>query len=126
MCLWTDKKCKKNADDDGFLSSAPSREIIKAWLAGVGIALIPLVYGIHCLIAGHTHLFGRRHGHLDLDGSAAVSLAIAYIAIGAFFHFHWFWGLHSRLESYSNPFKIFAAIIFLVSLGFTIYKALIS
>ena len=126
MNLWADKGRKMITDDDRVLSSAPSEGRVKAWLMGVGMAFIPLGYGVYCLTTGHTRLFGRRHSHLDLDGSAAVSLAIAYIAIGVFIHFHWYWGLHSSLEPYSNPLKLFAVIVFLASLGFTIYKVLIS
>jgi hypothetical protein len=44
------------------------RRRFKAWLAGIGMASIPLVYGMHCLITGHTRLLGRNHGCLDYGG----------------------------------------------------------
>ena len=95
------------------------------WLLGVGLALIPFGYGVRCLVTGHARLVGRR-GHLDLDSSAAIALAIAYIAVGVFVHAQWFWGLHPRLEPLSQLLKILAALVFLGGFGYTIYKIIIA
>ena len=54
------------------------------WLLGIGFALVPLGYGMHCLTSGHARFFGEHGSYLELDGSAAVALAIAYIAIWRF------------------------------------------
>ena len=91
------------------------------WLAGVGIALIPLGYGVRCLLIGQARLLGSR-GHLDLVGPAATALAIAYIAVGAFIHFHYFWGLHSRLLRLSPTLKFITVLVFLGSFGYTMYR----
>ena len=95
------------------------------WLLGVGLALLPLGYGVRCLFTGHARFFGRRASHLDLDGSAAVALAIAYIAVGVFIHAHWFWGLHPRLALLSQLLKILAVLVFLGSFGYTIFMVLV-
>ena len=92
------------------------------WVMGVGLALIPLGYGVRCLCTGEARFFGSRGGHLDLDGPASVALAIAYIAVGAFIHFHWFWGLHERLEPFSGLLKCLALLVFLGGFGYTIYR----
>ena len=56
------------------LGDKPSGGPVKMWLAGVGLALFPIVYGGHCLF-----IYGRRSYNLDLEGSAALALAIAYM-----------------------------------------------
>jgi len=94
------------------------------WLLGVGLAFVPLGYGVHCLVSGHARFFGSRGSHLDLDGSAAISLAIAYIAVGLFIHAHWFWGLHGRIERFSQLLKVLAALVFLGSFGYTMFRIL--
>src|SRR5205809_7377596 len=81
MGFWTNKVHRTAFDDAEDLAYAPSGGRVKMWLLGVGLAAIPLGYGIQCLQTGHARFFGRRGSHLDLDGSAAVALAIAYIAV---------------------------------------------
>jgi hypothetical protein len=103
------------------LAHAPSGGRLKMWLLGVGLALIPLGYGMRCLFTGHARFFGRG-ADLNLDGSAALALAIAYIAVGVFMHAHWFWGLHPRLEPSSYLLKGLALLVFLGSLGYTMFR----
>ena len=95
------------------------------WLFGVGLALVPIGYGVRCLQSGHARFFASRGSHLDLDGSAAVALAIAYIAVGVFIHAHWFWGLHPKLEVLSPFLKILAVLVFLGGFGYTLYKIIV-
>jgi hypothetical protein len=94
------------------------------WLPGFGLALIPIGYGIRCLPTGHTAFWCRRGEQLDLTGSAAVALAIAYVAAGVFIHAHRFWGLHSTLEAFNPVLKVLAVMLFLGCLGYTAYKIL--
>ena len=96
MGFWTNKEHRTPFDDAADLAYAPSGGRLKAWLLGVGVALIPIVYGVRCLFTGHTRFFGENGSHLDLDGSAAVALAIAYIAVGVFVHAHWLLGFASK------------------------------
>jgi len=91
------------------------------WLLGAGLALIPLCYGVRCLFTGHAYFFGSR-AHLDLVGPAAVALAIAYIAVGVFIHAHYFWGLHPKLLPFSNILKTLAALVFIGSFFYTLFK----
>lgn len=94
------------------------------WVLGVALALIPIGYGLHCLNTGHARIIGSRGSALDLSGSAAQALAIAYLAVGAFIHAHWFWGLHVRLEPWSPLLKIVSVGVFLGGLGFSVFKVL--
>lgn len=122
MSLWTSNPRKYTTDAIDNLSSSPSGGRIKMWLLGVGLALIPTRYGIHCLWTGQARFYGRGGSHLDLDGSAAVALAIAYIAVGVFIHAHWFWGLHPKLVAWSPLLKILAVLVFLGAFGYTMYQ----
>jgi hypothetical protein len=107
------------------LANEPSGGPLKMWLTGVGMALIPIGYGVHCLVTGHARFFGRRGSNLNLDGATAISLAIAYISIGAFVHFHFFWGLHPRLRGLSPLLKLLAQLVFICSFGYTMLYAIL-
>jgi hypothetical protein len=102
------------------LAHAPSGGVAKMWLLGGLLPLIPSGYGIQCLSLGHARLF-----ELDATGGLATAIATAFIAAGAFLHFHWFWGLHSRLLQWSPLLKVAAALVMLGALGFAIYRQLI-
>jgi hypothetical protein len=89
------------------------------WIGGIGVALLPVGYGIYCLYTGHAYL-PRRHGPvLDLQGWEVVVLAVAYIAAGAFLHFQFFWGRHPRLRSWSPRLKKVALLVFTCGIGYT-------
>jgi hypothetical protein len=125
MGFWFNKEHRTGFDDAEDLAYAPEGGRVKIWLLGVGLALIPIIYGIHCLITKHATIFGSRGTDLDVHGSGAVSLGIAYISIGVFIHAHWFWGLHQKLESLSYLLKFVTVLVFLGSFGFAIYKAVV-
>ena len=88
MSLWTRNPYELDAEVADNLSHSPSGGRLKMWLLGVCLALIPLGDGVRCAMTGQARFFGRRGSHLDLDGTAAISLAIAYIAVGLFIHAH--------------------------------------
>src|SRR5437660_10788179 len=75
------------------------------WLAGVILAAVPIIYGIICIHRGHATLLGRRAASLDVSGKAGFWLAVSYIAVGSFLHFHYFWGLSERLWRFSQAGK---------------------
>src|SRR6266853_5044829 len=124
MSFWTNKVRRTVIDDAEELTGTPSGGPFKMWLLGIGLAVIPAAYGVRCLFTGHARLFGRYSSNLNLSGSAAAALAIAYISIGIFIHAHWFWGLHTRLQPLSYPLKGVAVLVFLGSIGLTIFKIL--
>jgi len=78
MSFWTRNPYEIDAKVAESLSHSPSGGRLKMLLLGVGLALIPIYYGIRCLQTGHATFFSSRGAHLDLTGSAAVALAVAY------------------------------------------------
>jgi hypothetical protein len=122
MGFWTNKDHGSGFDDAEDLPYPPSGGRVKMWLLGVGLAVIPIGYGIQCILVRHALLFGSHSTDLDLYGSAAIALGIAYIAVGVFIHAHWFWGLYPKGESLSYLLKFLAVLLFLASLGYTMYK----
>jgi hypothetical protein len=124
MSFWRRNPHEGDAELAESLSHAPSGGRLKMWLLGVGVALIPVYYGIRCLQSGHATFFGTRGARLELTGSEATAMAIAYIAIGVFIHAHWFWGLHPKFEALSPILKILATLVFLGGLGYTTYRIL--
>jgi hypothetical protein len=109
-------------DDAEDLAYGPSGGPLKQWLAGAVLAAIPFVYGIVCIHCGHTTLFGRYGNNLDVTGVAGFWLAVAYIALGSFLHFHYFWGLSGRLWKFSQAGKIFSALVFVPTLLYALYR----
>jgi hypothetical protein len=107
-------------DDIDSFSNGPSGGRFKQWFAGVFLALLPIGYGIHALKVGRTVLLGNRSA-ADLTGPPGVFLAAAYIAIGFFIHFHYFWGLHPRLCDYAEHSKALSLIVFAPCFLYAIY-----
>lgn len=123
MGLWTNKEHRTAFDDAEDLAYPPNGGRLTMWLMGVGLALVPVGYGIRCLFTGHAILFGRNQD-LDVTGSTATALAIAYIAVGIFMHAHWFWGLLPKFEIVSNILKFLTVLVLLGSLGYVFYKVI--
>lgn len=121
MGFWTRNPYEDDVDLAENLSDSPSGGPVKMWLLGVVLALVPIGYGIHCLHSGHAILLGQN-SNLDVTGSAAIALAIAYIAVGVFIHAHWFWGLSPKLGWLSPVLKVLATLAFLGSLGYACYR----
>lgn len=119
--LWTRKTRRTAFDDAEDLAYGPSGGRTKQWLAGAFLASLPMVYGILCLQRGHTTLFGSRGTDQTLVGSAGISLAIAYVSVGTFLHFHYFWGLSDRLWRFSQALKIASLLVFLPSFFYALY-----
>lgn len=122
MGFWTNKDHRTAFDDAEDLAYPPTGGRVKMWLLGVGFALIPVWYGVYCLLTGHARLFGDNASPLELNGSAATALAVSYIAVGGFIHAHWFWGLQPRFERLSYMLKVVTVLVFLGSFGYTIYR----
>lgn len=108
----------------GDLAYGPSGGRVKQWLAGAALAGVPVIYGIVCLARGYTVLLGRGRSE-KLYGEAGGALAIACISIGAFLHFHYFWGLSPRLERFSHPGKILCILVFLPSFFYAVYRGFV-
>ena len=123
--VWTRKTHRTVFDDAEDLAYGPSGGRAKQWIAGVILALLPIIYGIHCIQQGHTTLFGSGDIDEKLSGVAGTSLAVAYIAVGAFIHFHYFWGLSERLYRFSQPLKVISLLVFLPAFFYALYRAFV-
>jgi hypothetical protein len=123
--IWTRKTHRTFLDDADDLAYVPSGGPMKRWIAGFIIASLPIIYGIHCIQRGDATLFGSRGNTLKLVGDAGLSLAIAYISIGGFLHFHYFWRLSDRLWRFSQALKVLSLIVFLLSFLYALYLALL-
>ncbi len=102
-----------------FQGAQPPSGWKEMWIGGIGVALIPIAYGLYCFYSGHAHFLRRGRGLVELQGWEGVVLAIAYIALGAYLHFTWFWGRHPRLRPWSARLGHMAVLVFLGGLGFT-------
>ncbi len=91
------------------------------WFGGCVVPLAIAIYSIICIYLGSTTLPGRNSAGVSITGTDGYILAAAYLAMGAFAHFHCFWGLHGRLSAYSQTLKVVSLLIFLPCLLIVIY-----
>lgn len=120
------RKIRRTAfDDTEDLAYGPTGGRAKQWLAGIALAFLPIIYGIHCIQRGFTTLFGNQGIDQKLTGEAGFWLAVSYIAVGAFVHFHYFWGLSDRLCRFSQTLKMLSLLVFLPSFFYSIYLAFV-
>jgi hypothetical protein len=107
----------------GLSSEGSGQSDLAVWRDGVGLTLIPTLFGLWPLITGHFAL-RTRGGQLALDGAPARALGLAGIALGACVLFHFFWAARERFASYSQPAQVAAALAFVGALGFIAYATL--
>ena len=93
-----------------LLDRHPVGGAAKMWLSGVGLALLPAVYGVQCLWT-RTGSLGTLIWRTTVHGGPAIALGLGWIGVGAFLHFHFFFGLHPRLRVHSRMGKLAALIV---------------
>jgi hypothetical protein len=121
MSLWNNKDRYTVLDEvDEFSAYSPSTPFTQ-WLGGVGLALYLAGWGVHGLSTGYAKMLGRG-GNLQLNGDGATALSCAYLALGAFLHFHWFWGSRPALQRYSQWLKVVALLVFVPCFGYALYS----
>jgi hypothetical protein len=113
--IWVRKERRSLLDDVEDLAYTPSGGRGKQWLAGAVLAAVPVIYGIHSIQRGYATLWGSRGTTAKLTGEAGVWMAVAYIALGAFLHFHFFWGLSERLWRFSQALKTISMLVLLTA-----------
>jgi hypothetical protein len=124
MSLWSNDNRRTILDDAEDFGHAPSGGRTKQWFAGVLLSSLPMGYGIRSILLGRTFLPGKCGGEV-FDGPGGMSLAVAYIALGCFIHFHYFWGLSERLERYSQALKVISLLAFVPCFGYAIYTLIL-
>jgi hypothetical protein len=112
-------------DEVEDLAYAPSGGRGKQWFAGVVLAAVPVIYGIHSIERGYATLPGRGGVSEKLTGEAGMWLAVASIAFGAFLHFHFFWGLSERLWRFSEALKVVSMLVLLAAFCRALYLAFV-
>jgi hypothetical protein len=113
MALWTSEPRPTIADDTESLAHCPSGGPLKMWLAGMGVAGALAAYGIACIVSEEATMLARHSRNMHVTGPAAVWIGAAWIALAGFIHFHYFWGLHSRLWRFSETLKVASLVVFL-------------
>ncbi|MBE7493795.1 MAG: hypothetical protein HS117_02510 [Verrucomicrobiaceae bacterium] len=93
------------------------------WAGGCLLPIAGVIYAVWCLIDKRAVLPGK-HGDLVIAGDDAVLFSTAILALAAFLHFHFFWGLHERLWRYSQGCKVLALLVFLPCAGRVIWHQL--
>lgn len=124
MSLWTNKERRSFWDDSEDFAHNPSGGPIKQWGMGIGFASWPAGYGVLSLARGHCTFFGHGRATLTLTGKPGAALAIAYLAIGLFLHFHYFWGISEKLWPRALPLKIISLLIFIPAFFYAMAGAL--
>ena len=80
------------------------------WLLGVAAALLPISYGIKCIVTRQGEL-GTTLFRSTVEGIPAVALGVGWIGVGLFLHCHFFFGLHPSLHAHSRWGKVIAVMI---------------
>lgn len=114
MKFWG-RRVYSSSADTGSLEFPPEGGWLTRWFGGVLAPALPIGYGLLAWSRGEAVLTGRG-ASLEFHGWLGFTLALAYVALGLFFHFHFFWGLHPRLVRASGPAKLAAGVVFVVSL----------
>lgn len=85
-------------------------ESVKTLLAGFWLPATFIGYGFWGTCALRTWLFDRALRLVEIKGSAAVALGLAWICIGGCIHCIVVWRLHPRLSRYADPAALVIAI----------------
>ncbi|QIF03602.1 hypothetical protein [Roseimicrobium sp. ORNL1] len=123
MSLWTNKDHRTEFDDADSLAYDSDGGRLKPWLVGAVIPFFIVLYGVTCLSSDETDISGPD-GRVVAYGTAATGLVVAFIALGLFLHFHFFWRLRERLEPYAERLKLVSLIVFLGGFLFAIFHRL--
>lgn len=118
MSLWTRPVTRDAYDGIDSLSSSASGGVWKRLLVGIGLALAVVAYAIYSIEVGRIYIPGGRHGGY-LTGGLVPYAAVSYFGIGAFVHFHYFWGLLTRwhAQSIANVGKGLSCFVILFGIG---------
>lgn len=125
MSIWTNKDRPSFAEDVDNFGNPPAGGTGKMWWGGVAVAGALVIYALVCLVSGEITLPSGRGGggSLHVKGPAATSISVAYMALGLFIHFHYFWGLHASLYRYSQTLKTLSLIVFIPCLLYGAVRA---
>ena len=90
--VWNESPGRPDGDVDW---SYPPEGVgpVRMWLLGVLLPLVIGCFSVRDWITGEATWFGTRGNDLAVHGQAARGLAVAYLGLGLFCHFRWWWGV---------------------------------
>lgn len=116
------EKIAAMSSDFEDLAYPPHGERLKLILLGVLIPGLIAYFAIDAWAEQQAYWPGGRGGGrgMTVRGEAAQALAVAYLSIGAFLHFRWFWGMLQadqtfRIGSVCSMLTFLAALLWAVS-----------
>lgn len=103
----------------GQAADDPDNRVV-SWIVGVGVAMVPFLYGIFNILSQKA-LLTSRTGRLNLDGNPAIAMGITLIGFALLIHAKWFWERHPKLQDYSEAFMAIGLIALIGGLGYIGY-----
>lgn len=98
-----------------FPSDRPRDTLQTQLVAGLGLAAVPIVYGVVGLVRGSIWIYLIRSSgntnFIEFSGEAGVWFAVAFIALGVAVHFHYFWGYSENYWRYSDYGRNLATVV---------------
>ena len=108
-----------------FPSDRPPNALQTQLVKGLGLASVPIVYGVVCLHRGNTLLYlidsSSDTDTIEFLGTEGVWLAVAYIALGVAVHFNYFWGYCENYWRYSSYGRDLATVVCVGSFFYALY-----
>ena len=105
------------ANIDELLDSYPAEDPRRMWVLGVAVPLVFVLFGARTVAAGDAEI-GTTLFRKTVEGLPAIAYGIGWAAVGAFLHFHFFWGMRPRLQAHSRRGKVIALVCGCVALSY--------
>jgi len=110
------------------LPHTPEPPTAQAWVDGIVLASVPVLYGAVCLVTRHAWFLNMRRGAGSLlsewFGRPALALGIIYISLGLIAHFHCFWSSRPVLGSYWEIGEAVSTVSLIGGLSWFIFEVL--
>jgi hypothetical protein len=98
--------------DDETFTCPPEGGAFKRWVLGWITPAAIAFYSVLCGFLDRRIELPGKWSSSEFSGTAAISLASSYLAVAAFTHFHFGWGLSERLFHLSQRGKWASVAVF--------------
>ena len=106
------------------VSDPTTESRVSKFVLGVLIPLVPLLYGLQSLMTAES-AFPGRFRLVQLEGPAALSAGVVYLAIGLILHVHHCWTEHVRLGGLADFARLVLAVLIAIGLVGTLIGVLV-